>query len=114
MPTATQAVDPSVNRHPIPLHAKDLPTICVLCSHNCGVRVDVEDGRITAVRADEHNPITHGYICNKGFQITRYVEHKQRVEHPLRRRHQSRLSEANGEQAVRRQTGRPKSSNNVN
>ncbi len=75
-----------MNRGPIPLDAKDLPTVCVLCSHNCGVRVDVEDGRITAVRADERNPITHGYICNKGFQITRYVEHKQRVEHPLRRR----------------------------
>ncbi len=101
MPTATQAVDPSVNRNPIPLHAKDLPTVCVLCSHNCGVRVDVADGRITAVRADERNPITHGYICNKGFQITRYVEHKQRVEHPLRRRADGSFERISWDVAIR-------------
>ena len=101
MPTATQAVDPSVNRAPIPLYAQDLPTVCVLCSHNCGVRVDVEDGRITAVRADEQNPITHGYICNKGFQITRYVEHKQRVEHPLRRRADGSFERISWDVAIR-------------
>ena len=86
MPTPARVVDPSVDRNPIPLQGQDLPTICVLCSHNCGLRVDVADGHITAVRADDRNPITHGYICNKGFQIPRYVEHRQRLEHPLRRR----------------------------
>ena len=30
----------------------NLPTVCVLCSHNCGLRVDVVDGRIVEVRAD--------------------------------------------------------------
>ncbi len=84
--TATQSVDPSVSRTPLPRDAHDLPTICVLCSHNCGVRVDVADGRIVAVRADETNPITSGYICNKAVSIPSYVEHAQRVTHPLRRR----------------------------
>ena len=65
----TQAVDPSVSRTPLPLDATDAASICVLCSHNCGVRLDVEDGRITSVRADERNPITTGYICNKAFSI---------------------------------------------
>ncbi len=83
---AMQSVDPSVSRTPLPLHGTDLPTLCVLCSHNCGVRVDVEDGCITAVRADETNPITEGYICNKAVSIPAYVRHAQRVEHPLRRR----------------------------
>ena len=64
----------------------DLPTVCVLCSHNCGLRVDVEDGRIVAVRGDETNPITKGYVCNKAFGIAHYVEHGDRVRHPLRRR----------------------------
>jgi anaerobic selenocysteine-containing dehydrogenase len=84
MPSAS--VDPSVSRDPIPLDAEDLATVCVLCSHNCGLRVDVAAGRIAKVRADERNPITHGYVCNKGFSIARYVEHDERVEHPLRRR----------------------------
>ncbi|HYR95373.1 MAG TPA: molybdopterin-dependent oxidoreductase, partial [Candidatus Binatus sp.] len=84
--TATQTVDPSISRTPLPLDARDLPTVCVLCSHNCGVRVDVEGGRVVAVRADDTNPITTGYICNKAVSIPSYVEHAQRVTHPLRRR----------------------------
>ncbi|HJQ85038.1 MAG TPA: molybdopterin-dependent oxidoreductase, partial [Candidatus Binatia bacterium] len=80
-----QPVDPSVSRTPLARDAHDLPTVCVLCSHNCGVRVDVADGRITAVRGDESNPITGGYICNKAVSIPHYVRHAERVERPLRR-----------------------------
>src|SRR5262245_65676687 len=83
---ATRTVDPAVSRTPLPLDANDRPTVCVLCSHNCGVRVDVAGGRIVAVRGDESNPITAGYICNKAVSIPYYVEHAQRVTHPLRRR----------------------------
>src|SRR5262245_46569739 len=83
---ATATVDPSVSRTPLPLDASDLPTVCVLCSHNCGVRVDVEGGEIVAVRGDERNPITSGYICNKAVSIPYYVRHAQRLTHPLRRR----------------------------
>src|SRR5216117_1656980 len=63
----------------------NLPTVCVLCSHNCGLRVDVEDGHIVAVRGDETNPITKGYVCNKAFGIAHYVEHGDRVRQPMRR-----------------------------
>jgi len=83
---AMQTVDPSISRTPLPLNGTDLATVCVLCSHNCGLRVDVKEGRIAAVRADERNPITEGYVCNKAFSIPTYVQHAQRVEHPLRRR----------------------------
>ncbi len=86
MTTALRSVDPSVSRTPLPLCASDQPTVCVLCSHNCGLRVDVEDGRIRDVRADEKNAISHGYVCNKAFSIPHYVEHAQRTRHPLRRR----------------------------
>ncbi len=79
-------VDPSVSKTPLALDAKGLPTVCVLCSHNCGLSVDVADGKIVKVRADENNPITKGYVCNKGFSIAKYAHHDQRVLHPLRRR----------------------------
>ena len=78
-------VHPSISNQPVPRDARDLPTVCVLCSHNCGLRVDVEDGQIVKVRADETNPITKGYVCNKGFTIPLYVEHAQRLEKPLKR-----------------------------
>jgi anaerobic selenocysteine-containing dehydrogenase len=83
---ATTTVDPSISRTPIPLDAADLATVCVLCSHNCGLRVDVAGGKIVDVRADASSPISKGYICNKGFAIRHYVEHAQRLEHPLKRR----------------------------
>jgi anaerobic selenocysteine-containing dehydrogenase len=82
----TQAVHPSVSKTPIPLDATDLATVCVLCSHNCGIRVDVTGGRITDIRADERNPITEGYICNKAVTVDRYAHHGQRTQQPLRRR----------------------------
>jgi anaerobic selenocysteine-containing dehydrogenase len=72
----------------------------VLCSHNCGLRVDVADGKIAEIRADESSPITHGYICNKGFAIQHYVEHAQRVEHPLKRRADGSFERISWEQAI--------------
>jgi anaerobic selenocysteine-containing dehydrogenase len=98
--TATQTVDPSISREPLPLDADDLATVCVLCSHNCGIRVDVRAGRITAVRADERNPITTGYICNKAMSVPFYVNHAQRVEHPLRRRADGSFERISWETAI--------------
>jgi anaerobic selenocysteine-containing dehydrogenase len=79
-------VHPSISSTPLPLDAEDLPNVCVLCSHNCGIRVDVKGGKIVKVRADEKNAITHGYICNKGFSVAHYVDHAQRLDRPLRRK----------------------------
>ncbi len=67
-------------------NGQNFATMCVLCSHNCGIRVDVEDGRIVAVRGDESHPVSQGYVCNKAYSIGHYVRHSQRLERPLRRR----------------------------
>lgn len=66
-------------------NAENLATCCVLCSQNCGLRVDIQDNKIVAVRADKTNPITQGYSCNKGYSIAHYADHKQRVQEPLKR-----------------------------
>lgn len=93
-------VDPSISAMPIALDATDQPTVCVLCSHNCALRVDIEDGRITSVRADKQSAITEGYICNKGVTITDYVSHGQRLEHPLRRRADGSFEEIDWDTAI--------------
>jgi anaerobic selenocysteine-containing dehydrogenase len=98
--SAPVCVDPSISSTPIASNARDLPTVCVLCSHNCGLRVDVKEGRISDVRPDEHNPITKGYVCNKGYRIGHYVDHAQRVEHPLRRRGDGSFEEISWEVAI--------------
>ena len=97
---SARTVDPSISKTPLPTDAENLATVCVLCSHNCGLRVDVADGRIVTVRADESSPISHGYICNKGFSIGHYIEHKQRTEHPLKRRPDGTFERISWEQAI--------------
>ncbi len=99
METARQ-VHASVSREPIPLNGRDLATVCVLCSHNCGIRVDVEDGRIAAIRADDSNPISRGYMCNKAVTCDRYAHHAQRLHHPLRRRSDGTFEEISWEVAI--------------
>lgn len=82
----TGAISKRPNRaRPLPLHAEEQSTVCVLCSHNCGIRVDVEDGAISKIRPDERNPITEGYSCNKAFSVHHYARHGQRVTEPLER-----------------------------
>ena len=98
--TIARSVDPSISREPIPLDCDDLATVCVLCSHNCGLRVDVREGRIAAIRGDERNPITSGYICNKAMGVPFYVTHDQRVEHPLRRTPDGRFERISWDAAI--------------
>ncbi|MFQ5478126.1 MAG: molybdopterin-dependent oxidoreductase [Candidatus Binatia bacterium] len=99
-PTGLTEVHPSLSREPIVREAKDLATVCVLCSHNCGIRVDVAGGRIVAVRPDETNPITGGYVCNKAATVAHYVEHDQRVRHPMRKGSDGRFEEVSWETAI--------------
>ena len=70
---------------PVPDRLDDAPTACVLCSHNCSLRVDTEDNQVVAVRADEDSPLTRGYSCNKGYRIGHHIRHAQRLTHPLKR-----------------------------
>jgi anaerobic selenocysteine-containing dehydrogenase len=95
-----RAVDPSISRTSLPMDAENLATVCVLCSHNCGLRVDVVGGRIVEIRADESSPISKGYICNKGFAIGHYVEHAQRTRHPLKRRDDGTFERIGWKQAI--------------
>ena len=54
-------------------------TSCVLCSLNCGLRLRVENNRITKVKGDRPNPFSRGYTCSKGLTVAKYAHHDQRV-----------------------------------
>ncbi len=96
----SRAADPSISRRGVPFEATALATVCVLCSHNCGVLVDVEAGCIAKVRADPASPIREGYFCNKGATIGHYVDHAQRTRVPLRRRADGSFEEISWETAI--------------
>jgi anaerobic selenocysteine-containing dehydrogenase len=90
-----------LSRRPLALDAREQPTVCVLCSHTCGIRVDVEGGKIKAVRADEHNPISGGYVCNKASSVGHSTHHDQRVTTPLRRGPDGELHPVSWDEAIR-------------
>ena len=85
---------------PIASEQEGLPTACVLCSHNCGLRVEVSNNRIVAVRADGTNPITRGYICNRAWSIPHYAHHEERVAYPLRRRSDGGFERVGWDEAI--------------
>ncbi len=60
-------------------------TACILCSRNCGLRIDVEDGQFTRIRGDEDHPLTRGYICQKAARLGHYQHHGERLTQPLKR-----------------------------
>ncbi|MBH1987763.1 MAG: molybdopterin-dependent oxidoreductase [Burkholderiales bacterium] len=80
--------------------ANDLPTVCVLCTHNCSLRVDVKDNAIVAVRGDETNPNTRGYTCNKARAIPNYVQHAQRLQYPRKRMPDGTFERISWDQAI--------------
>ena len=61
-------------------------TACILCSRNCGIEVDVEDGHLVKIRGDEKSPISAGYLCQKAARLDYYQNHDERLTHPLRKK----------------------------
>ncbi len=66
---------------------KTYRTTCKIgaCEPFCGLRVDVEDGRMAAVRPDPDHPISKGYACIKGMHVADYQNDPDRLLHPEQR-----------------------------
>ncbi len=62
------------------------PSICRFCHANCGILVDVEDGRPIRVRGDRDNPAYLGFTCAKGRRLPDQHSHPERLLHSQRRR----------------------------
>lgn len=58
---------------------------CTLCEAMCGVVVDVEDGRVTAIRGDAEDPLSRGHICPKALALADVHQDPDRLRRPLRR-----------------------------
>ncbi len=61
------------------------PVVCCGCSQQCGILVDVSDGRVVDIRGDREHPVSQGFICPKGSDAPELVEHAQRLTRPLKR-----------------------------
>jgi anaerobic selenocysteine-containing dehydrogenase len=60
-------------------------TACILCSRNCGLTVEIENGRFTRIRGDDAHPGSKGYICQKAARLAYYQSHDDRLRLPLKR-----------------------------
>ena len=60
-------------------------SFCRFCHVFCGLEVDVEAGRVIAVRGDRENEVTQGYSCPKGRAEVERIHHPDRLLGPERR-----------------------------
>src|SRR5215469_3969641 len=61
-------------------------TTCPLCEATCGLALTVAGGRITGVRGDPDDVLSHGFICPKGAALGQLDEDPDRLRTPLVRR----------------------------
>ena len=60
-------------------------TFCRICEASCGLEVDVESDRITAIRPDKKHVATSGYACIKGLHQHEMYDSPDRLAHPMKR-----------------------------
>ena len=60
-------------------------TFCRICEALCGLEVDVDDGRVVAVRPDTDHVTTDGFGCIKGLRQHEMYDGPDRLLHPLKR-----------------------------
>ena len=67
---------------------KTVGTTCKIgaCEPFCGLEIDVDAGRLVAVRPDAAHPISRGYACIKGMRVLDYQNDPDRLLHPIKRR----------------------------
>jgi anaerobic selenocysteine-containing dehydrogenase len=58
---------------------------CTLCEACCGIEVHLDGDRITAIRGDELDPLSEGYICAKAPALKDLHGDPDRLRHPIRR-----------------------------
>jgi anaerobic selenocysteine-containing dehydrogenase len=54
-------------------------SFCRFCHAVCGIEVDVEDGRVLAVRGDRAHVVSQGYLCVKGRELPAQHAHPSRL-----------------------------------
>src|SRR3954468_16359108 len=59
--------------------------VCNLCDSLCGMRVTVDDNRVTSIRPNPDDVFSRGHICPKGPAMRDFIEDPDRLRGPVRR-----------------------------
>jgi anaerobic selenocysteine-containing dehydrogenase len=75
-------------------------TACALCSLNCGLLVQTENGHFKKIKGDKAHPASEGYQCQKASQLEFYQNHDQRLTKPLRKKSDGSFEEIEWDVAI--------------
>ncbi|MCD4715439.1 MAG: molybdopterin-dependent oxidoreductase [Desulfobacterales bacterium] len=78
---------------------REIPTLCRMCDHGCGILVSVEEGKPVHVRGNPAHPFNKGWICVKGKSALDLFYSPKRLKTPLIRQG-GRLCEATWDDAL--------------
>jgi anaerobic selenocysteine-containing dehydrogenase len=77
------------------------PTICILCSVNCGVEVKLDGRHIARVRGNRAHVASRGHACEKAQRLDYYQNGRDRLTSPLRRKPDGTFEEIDWDTAIR-------------
>ena len=77
------------------------PTICILCSVNCGIEVKLDGRHIARVRGNRAHVASRGYACEKAQRLDYYQNGRDRLTSPLRRKPDGSFEEVDWDTAIR-------------
>jgi anaerobic selenocysteine-containing dehydrogenase len=80
--------------------ARTVTSFCRICEALCGVLVDVQGGRIVAVRGDPDHVSSRGFLCPKGAAMPRVVNDPDRVLHPMEKQADGTFREVTWDHAL--------------
>jgi anaerobic selenocysteine-containing dehydrogenase len=76
------------------------PTVCILCSVNCGIDVKLDGRHIARVRGNRGHVASRGYACEKAQRLDYYQNSRDRLTSPLRRRPDGTFEEIDWDTAI--------------
>jgi len=75
-------------------------TICMGCHCECGVLVDVEGGKVTKILGDPDFPQNEGTLCPRGPAYVQFLNHPDRLVHPLERGKDGKWNQISWDEAL--------------
>ncbi len=79
---------------------KKVLTTCGYCGCGCNFYVDIRNNEVIGVTPKQDHPVSRGRLCVKGWQGHSFVNHPDRLRHPLIKHEDGYFKEATWKEAI--------------
>ncbi len=76
-----------------------VPSVCQMCSTNCGILAHVRGGRVVRITGNPDDPVSQGRLCARGQAGLQMTYDADRIRQPLKRDASGRLRPVSWQQA---------------